>query len=744
MKKANKHRKRHYPPGPCGIWFQRQRQLIGGDGGGVATTSSSLSYQYHQNHHHLHESQGLTQSDSSSPSKQKSSSSSGAGADMNNTWRFMQESLDIVTPYLDLSTSDSPYKRYQQLRPYMPSNFILLSQIGSSSSSSSSYSVGSGVGEEYTSLQIQDKLRLLVEVHSVEATHIHHNILTVQLTDETKTIIRAWLDPNWVQEQNRLRHRDSTKNIIRQGVVWMLKDVGMIIVPKDEQNSTDDQQDEDKIERILLISGKQIERAWTPEEANGYYDDSEIGVKRFKDYMERRAKIQPIHNNDNNERHPGDAEDEEEGEDGPDEEEEALMYRYQQQRQQNTQMKSTTTNATTTTATASSASVAQEDEEAELDRFSRDATIGDSAAFPSLSRLQHQQPVRNEQPQQPQHSFEQPTTMIHRQSQQSPAIDGVSRNRASSTTITSHNEFGREMNTQPSSPSPPPPPLPRQPSTKLSLSSSNLDNRAEVNHLQSQHQQRSFKQFAAATRTNNGATAGPSSSTATSNKVDNDHATNNITTTATQQSQFTQDCNQSQTQEEDDDFDGVDHNDENDNSNNNTSSSTLDAGRKEKTKKKKKKRSHSGGSSSTPTKRSADGNDDRTVDSRMRTPKKRKKDNENDLDNSPRTPITPTRNKNTPVSAIWRTTSQEVEEKVLIDLLDTSSEEEDNCNEDSANLADTSKGGDKTNSSNNNDDSSIEEHENKKMLDATETPYTSIFHPSNLEGIDPTIFSEEE
>jgi hypothetical protein len=176
----------------------------------------------------------------------------------------MQQSLNLVTPYLPIR--NSPKQRYKLLRPHVPSNFVLLWELLQ--------------GEH--DFSIQDPHRLLVLVHSVES-HIHHNLWTVELQDETGLTIRAWMEPKYVQEQILQEQHDTST--IRPGVVWMLRQVGMI-VSSGEHDET--------LERMLLISGQQIEKIWTPEQAKQlqqHHQDSPQSQREFLDWMEKRKAI---------------------------------------------------------------------------------------------------------------------------------------------------------------------------------------------------------------------------------------------------------------------------------------------------------------------------------------------------------------------------------------------------------------------------------------------------------------------
>lgn len=154
---------------------------------------------------------------------------------------------------------------------------------------------GGGDGQQQQQQQPQE-LSLLVLVESVESS-IHHNIWTVELRDETGASIRAWMEPKFIQTQQS--QQEPSSSWVRPGVAWQLRQgVSMIVAVtpgtgsgSGGNGSTEARQE--RLERVLLISGRHIVRAWTPEQQRGgnEEEDSPRAQRQFLDWMERRKSI---------------------------------------------------------------------------------------------------------------------------------------------------------------------------------------------------------------------------------------------------------------------------------------------------------------------------------------------------------------------------------------------------------------------------------------------------------------------
>ncbi|CAJ1934164.1 unnamed protein product [Cylindrotheca closterium] len=241
MSKSRSHRKRHVPPGPVGIWFRTQQQQLHSKNQGSVTTVNAEQ----------RSSKGDS-SDNASHSDKSNNHKGGRDSSFSPVWSNVQEDLKLNTPYLS-SWNGDPKQKYDELRPHLPPDFILLREVLR--------------GDH--DFAIPPGFHLLLLVNSIES-HNLHSICTVELYDETGLSVRAWVEPRYVQEQMRKQQEAST---IRTGVVWMLQEIGMMV----QMN-----EDDEKLERILLIGGKHITKVWTPEDAKDM---------DFLQHMERKKAI---------------------------------------------------------------------------------------------------------------------------------------------------------------------------------------------------------------------------------------------------------------------------------------------------------------------------------------------------------------------------------------------------------------------------------------------------------------------
>jgi hypothetical protein len=253
MKKASGHRKRHLPPGPCGIWFEAKQRR-----NASKRNNSNNNNNNHQNNFARRQEDPdkylpqYTQIFSSTQNQDKSTERDDNKNNSNNTvhsaWKEMQNDLNISTPFLPPTWPvPDPTSRHDIVRSNLPSKYVTLWEI---------------LRGDYD-MKIEDPNKLLlVLVHSVESS-IHHNIWTVDLRDDTGASIRAWMEPKFIQGQIQQSSFDDETSSIRPGVVWMLRNVSMIVVSNNTRATSSSSSDE-RLKRMLLVSGDNIVRIWRP------------------------------------------------------------------------------------------------------------------------------------------------------------------------------------------------------------------------------------------------------------------------------------------------------------------------------------------------------------------------------------------------------------------------------------------------------------------------------------------------
>ena len=263
MGKKPKHRVRHVPPGPCGVWFQatqakkKQRRKEGSDRRqSLDSVAETPNVQQQLNDYY-------TQNANGSPDKDKDDNDT---TDTPSAWQAMQNETGVTTPYNPTpwdtvtTTQDYSERRYEVVRSNLPNHYVTLWEILR--------------GDHDMKLLPEQRLRVLV--HAVEMSN-HHNIWTVDLRDDTGASMKAWMEPGFIQEQLQNSSAvDDEMSLVRPGLVWMLKDCSMIIMPssssstafvtgsESRSSSNNSNISEERLERMLLISKQHIEKNWYP------------------------------------------------------------------------------------------------------------------------------------------------------------------------------------------------------------------------------------------------------------------------------------------------------------------------------------------------------------------------------------------------------------------------------------------------------------------------------------------------
>ena len=287
-KRAKRHRKRHVPVGPAGLWFQQQQQKSSKPGTGApaqagSNTTSTGTQKDDDDENDVykigvkeppHRRQELTK-----PSSFYSPA-----------WTTMQIDYRWTTPSIPANVQ-SVEERAKLIRPHAPMSFWLISEIKDRLDAAKEWNV------------LDKNLMVLVE-----DVHEHHWLLwTVTLTDETGAKIHAWIDPNMVQEeqkhyfsangggnQNSKKGDDGSiaKRYIQVGYVWHLVGCSVMLKQRTEEEMEEDgpsenrsPEEESSPERMLLIGSHNIKSVWTPDDLN-HVDD-----EKYVAWMEQRNTI---------------------------------------------------------------------------------------------------------------------------------------------------------------------------------------------------------------------------------------------------------------------------------------------------------------------------------------------------------------------------------------------------------------------------------------------------------------------
>lgn len=278
-RKSRNYRKRYIPAGPAGVWFQtQQQQKIQNDiDVNRRNHNASMTTQENVEEDEILGTQRL-KSDKQQPNKVRSDESSSFYSP---AWTAAQCHLGFATPNCSpwLSTS----QRYSMIRPFVPSDFVLIRDIASMQNV----------------WKLPNNRKMLVMVHNIQALLGDHYLWTATLTDETGSFIQAWLAPSLVQKEQQ----QPTPQHLKLGVVWMLSDVTLQLMfndsgcnnkyrpllENDEDDENDDTDDIENInsdryrhERMLLIAESNIEKVWTAA------SEKEISNETYIQWMENK------------------------------------------------------------------------------------------------------------------------------------------------------------------------------------------------------------------------------------------------------------------------------------------------------------------------------------------------------------------------------------------------------------------------------------------------------------------------
>jgi hypothetical protein len=279
--KATKHRKRHIPVGPAGIWFQSTLHPIASRPG-VDDRGQKRPLNSGDGKEEEEEDTAMKPADFMVEDPRLSRHHPSSDYFLSPAWTSAHCTLHLVTP--SLSSLRNVTQRVSILRRHLPRQYVLFSDL-----SSSEPLVGS-------SWKMSSTDRLLCQVLSVRSDQ---SGTIARLRDETGSLFSAWISPALVRAEATapLRARsdhsdfgDGAKTIyLRQGMVWLLHNCTLQLVdvspshcdPLDHEYDSDDDSDwidnserggtrrlRSSWERMLLVGESNLIQAWSNSNAD--------------------------------------------------------------------------------------------------------------------------------------------------------------------------------------------------------------------------------------------------------------------------------------------------------------------------------------------------------------------------------------------------------------------------------------------------------------------------------------------
>jgi hypothetical protein len=249
-RKAKQHRKRHALPGPAGLLFQQSQTPL-------LNTSKrqkcGIDPMYSDS---PPRSQCQDEDDDRTPIPKTIDFSQNVTAGISfysPAWMVMQIELGFQTPSLQSHLSEA--QKYKILRPCYPeASYYLVPDIAS--------------GKADWNLSPRS---LLVLVQTSQA--LTDNLWTVSLMDETcAATVEAWIQPSLVKKEQQ--HNYSHQTIIQPGLVWLIQDATIMLVSNKDRKK--------KTERMLLIKQENIQKVWSPSQADA------IGEAAYREWVDKR------------------------------------------------------------------------------------------------------------------------------------------------------------------------------------------------------------------------------------------------------------------------------------------------------------------------------------------------------------------------------------------------------------------------------------------------------------------------
>lgn len=286
-RKPKRHRKRHPPVGPAGVWFQNFHQQSAdgrpvklslmnkqtNDGGGKSEDNEEEEEE-EDNEDTL---QNLRRSLQQRYSSGHDPSDALAECFQSGAWTNMQMEFQWLPPSLPLHLTVA--ERYPRLRPFLPAEFTMIYEIIHPSVAINGYS-------RKNPWLCENLMVLVASIHSSATAHGW----TATLTDETGAALTAWIEPESVRRQLQRRvvgggsgdAASSNKTWFRTGSVLWLHNTCLLLSPDFYSPSASETGEQRVLSFMLLVGEDNIKQVWT---------DDNCSDIMFTQWMERRSQV---------------------------------------------------------------------------------------------------------------------------------------------------------------------------------------------------------------------------------------------------------------------------------------------------------------------------------------------------------------------------------------------------------------------------------------------------------------------
>lgn len=261
-RKAQRHRKRHTPVGPAGVWFQNVQQSAD-----PSSRKGKDNDDEEEDDDHHDALQNLRRS-----VQRRAAHSETLASFSSPAWIAMQCDRRWVTPSLPANLTLE--ERYRQIRPHVPAPYSMIHELLQA------------IHSPRTNQPSSDPWHcshLMVLVTNIHGGATDHG-WTAALTDETGATLTAWIQPASVHRQLQQPSTETgAVSWFRTGIVWWLKDTTLLLSPSAQ--SSEREVDDTNLIYLLLVSEDNIQQVWTPSDGEALSDE------RYLQWMEQRTRL---------------------------------------------------------------------------------------------------------------------------------------------------------------------------------------------------------------------------------------------------------------------------------------------------------------------------------------------------------------------------------------------------------------------------------------------------------------------